>query len=240
MRLRLLRNLAIAAAALVVLAIGLWRLSSLPCFQLIGELHCRVETDQRVVALTFDDGPVPEGVDMILPLLEREQVKGTFFLVGEVMEEHPGLARKILDAGHELGNHSYTHRRLVGRLPATYREEVERTDALLRAEGVAQPTLFRPPYGRRLVGLPWAVDAAGYRTITWDVEEPFRLEDPQAYADHILERVKPGSIILMHPMYYHREIISKAFPIIAAGLKERGYRMVTVSELLALEGEMRE
>lgn len=228
---------AIVIFSLLAAAYGLWRLSSLTCFQLIGEVHCRVETDQPLVALTFDDGPVAPGVDMVLPILEEYHAPATFFLVGQSMDRNPGLARRLLDAGHELGNHSYSHAHLLGRLPFRYRQEVGDTDALLRAEGVEQPRLFRPPYGKRLIGLPMAVRDAGYVTVMWDVEEAYGLTVPQEYADIILADVKPGSIILMHPMFGHREVIGKALPIILDGLAERGLQPVTVSKLLAAGGQ---
>ncbi len=233
MRGRLLRRIGIGLLVLLAGAYGLHRLSGAECFQLVGEVHCRVDTDQKLVALTFDDGPIPPGVEMVLPILDAHGTKATFFLVGEAMQRNPGLARRMLEAGHELGNHSYTHKRLLLRMPSTYEQEVGATDALLRAEGVESPTLFRPPFGKRLLGLSLAVDNAGYRTIMWDVEEGVGLTDPREYADIILDGVQPGSIVLMHPMFGHREVISKALPLIIEGLEERGYTMVTVSELLA-------
>lgn len=231
-------RIAVIAAVIMLAAVyGLWRLSALPCFQLVGEVHCRVETDQPMVALTFDDGPVAPGVEMVLPILAEHGAPATFFLVGQAMERNPGLARRLLDAGHELGNHSYSHAHLLGHLPSRYRQEVGDTDALLRVEGEEHPRLFRPPYGKRLIGLPMAVRDADYITVMWDVEEAYGETDPQRYADFILGQVRPGSIVLMHPMFGHREVISKALPIILDGLAARGLQPVTVSQLLSLEGK---
>ena len=214
------------------IAAGLFLVSKAPCFQLIGELACRVETREKLVALTFDDGPTPRGADAVLPILADEGVKATFFVVGQAMERHPAEVRCLVEGGHELGNHSYSHRRMLLMLPSTYASEIARTDALLRQAGEENPTLFRPPYGKRLIGLPLAVGRAGYRTITWDVGEAPET-DPQAYAASIVARVRPGSIVLMHPMFDQAELMRTALPLIVDGLRERGYRMVTVSELLA-------
>jgi peptidoglycan-N-acetylglucosamine deacetylase len=229
------RILLIALAASLLLTFAGWRISKARCFQLVGELTCRVETDLKFVALSFDDGPTPEGVDAVLSTLEPRGIKATFFLIGNRMEKWPGQARRLVEAGHEVGNHSYTHTRMIGKWPATYDIEIARTDRLLKAEGVTNPKLFRPPFGKRLIGLPLAVERAGYRTIMWDVEDqPEYFTEPRAYADDILRRVRPGSIILMHPMYRHNQTAKDALPLVLDGLKAKGYRIVPVGELLAL------
>src|SRR5687768_16415074 len=91
--------------------------------QLLGELVNRVPTAERVVALTFDDGPEPGQTEDVLAILSRERVLATFFLVGREIDRHPELARRIVAAGHEVGNHSYSHRRMVLHSPAFIREE---------------------------------------------------------------------------------------------------------------------
>jgi peptidoglycan/xylan/chitin deacetylase (PgdA/CDA1 family) len=230
-------------AALAVLAIlmaagaGLWRISKAPCWQLVGEVTCRVETSEKIVALSFDDGPTPEGVEAVLPVLDAYGAKATFFLIGKHMQHYSGQAERLLAAGHELGNHSWSHVRNVGHWQSFYRKEIARTDTLLRQAG-AKPTLFRPPFGKRLIGLPLEVERAGYRMLTWDIaDQPEHFSDPASFAQDILKRVKPGSIILIHPMYRGNQTARDALPLVLEGLKQRGYRVVTVSQLLALEGE---
>lgn len=217
------------------MAIGfaLFEVSRARCFQLVGDLTCRVETTRKLVSLTFDDGPTSAGLDAILPVLDQYQVRATFFLVGETVERRPDQARRLVQAGHELGNHTFSHRRMLLRWPGTYAEEIGRTDALLRAAGEREPRLLRPPYGKRLIGLPLAARQAGYRTVTWDVEEDASQRTPQLYANHIASRVRPGSIVLMHPMYGNRDVVRDALPRIIEELRAGGYRFVTVSELLA-------
>ncbi len=228
------RNIAIALAVFS-LAIGLtgWRISKERCFQLVGDMVCRVETAEKIVALSFDDDPTPEGVDAVLATLEPRGIKATFFLIGNRMEKWPGQAKRLLAAGHELGNHSYTHTRMLGKWPSTYDGEVRKTDGLLKAEGAMKPVLFRPPFGKRLIGLPLAVRRAGYRTIMWDAgDDAENNPEPRAYAADILRKVRPGSIILMHPMYRHNQTARDALPMVLDGLKAKGYRVVTVSALL--------
>ena len=231
------RNLAMGLVVVaLIVGIGAWRISKSRCYQLVGELTCRVETSEKIVALSFDDGPTPEGVDAVLATLESRKIKATFFLIGRRMEKWPGQARRLVAAGHELGNHSYSHTRMIGKWPSDYDSEIARTDRLLKAEGVAKPTLFRPPFGKRLIGLPLAVEQAGYRMVMWNVEDNAeKYPDPKAYAADILARVKPGSIILMHPMYRHNQTARDALPLVLDGLKARGYGVVPVGELLALQ-----
>ncbi|OYW45600.1 MAG: polysaccharide deacetylase [Sphingomonadales bacterium 32-68-7] len=232
---RILSSAALALVALVLLAVATNRLSKARCFQLVGEVTCRVDTTERIVALTFDDGPTPEGVDSVLTTLDRYGAKATFFLIGQHLERSPGQAQRLLAAGHELGNHSFSHVRNIGHSREFYAAEIARTSALLRAAG-QHPRYFRPPFGRRLIGLPLEVERSGLRMVTWDVEDqPERFTDPARFAEDILARVKPGSIILIHPMYRANETARAALPLVLEGLRQRGYRAVTVSELLKRE-----
>lgn len=229
------RRLTVAAIALTVILAALFALfeiSKAPCWQLIGTPLCKVDTQEKLIALTFDDGPTPLGVDAVLPVLARYQAHATFFVVGQEMEWHPGQAQRLVAAGHELGNHSFYHQRMWGLFPGTYEAEIRRTDALLRAAGEAHPRFFRPPNGKKLTGLPIAVARAGYQTVTWDHEDPMTAPSARAFADMTLARVRPGSIVVMHVMYAPGQVQRDALPMILEGLTARGYRAVTVGELL--------
>ena len=229
------RKLFIAIALGLTLATGIWQIAKLRCFQLVGDVTCRVETDQKIVALSFDDGPTPEGVAALLPVLEQYKVKATFFLIGKHMDRHPELAPMLVRAGHEIGNHSYSHVWMIGHRPSWYDKELSDTHKILAAAG-AKPLLFRPPFGKKLIGLPLVVKRQGYRSVTWDVANGYpEMVDGPSYAKHILGEVRPGSIILMHPMYRHSQAARDALPLILDGLQRQGYRVVPVGELLALE-----
>lgn len=222
-----------AAVALTAAAGALtWLVSGARCFALVGEVTCRVPTRAPLVALTFDDGPTAAGLNHVLPLLERHGARATFFLIGREMAARPGLARRIGAAGHEIANHSYSHLRMVGRSAGFYDQEIARTAELLRSEGASGPLLFRPPYGKKLIGLPRAALRSGHRLVMWDVEDP-PTTDPAAYAEAVLRQVRPGSIVLMHVMYGSNETAREALPLILEGLKARRLRAVTVTELLA-------
>jgi peptidoglycan/xylan/chitin deacetylase (PgdA/CDA1 family) len=234
------------AAGRAVVALGLtlpaacavvWNGSQARTFQLFGELVPRVETADPVVALTFDDGPSAEYTAAVLDILRAQQVPATFFVIGAELERNPAEARAIVADGHALGNHSYSHQRMVGLSYATVQAEIERTDALIRAAGYGGEIAFRPPYGRRLLALPYFLQVTGRTTVTWDVEPdscPEVAADPERIVEHVLERARPGSIIILHVMYASRETSRQALPGIVAGLRARGYRFVTVPELLVL------
>jgi peptidoglycan/xylan/chitin deacetylase (PgdA/CDA1 family) len=219
---------------LLVTAFGLWRAAKATCFVFVGEVTCRVETSEPLVALTFDDGPTPEGTAIALAALQRANAHATFFLIGRSIEQDPQSVRRILAAGHEVANHSWSHRWMMGRSGAWYDEEIARTASLLRRLGDSGPLLFRPPFGKKLFGLPLAARRQGHRMIMWDVEEP-ETEDPRFYAAFIVERARPGSIILMHLMYSHRRVAREALPMVLDGLHRKGLRVVSVSELIAHE-----
>ena len=223
--------LVIAVAALC----GTFWYSKARTHQLFGTIVARVETDRRVVALTFDDGPTTYAADDILSALGPTHA--TFFLTGFGMTDSPAVAPRLIAAGHEIGNHTFHHDRMVLKSPRYIAEEIESTDRLIRAAGWRGPILFRPPFGKKLVGLPWYLARHDRIDVTWDVDPGFD-PDIDRHTDRIVEFVlghtRPGSIILLHPWYHGREPTREAIAPIIAGLRARGYDFVTVSEMLAL------
>ena len=223
----------IALIALLAVGWGLYVLMNSRTFQLFGEIVPRVETSQKVVALTLDDGPGKHAGE-VLDILKAKNVKATFFLNGAMMEEFPGHAERIVKEGHQVGNHTWSHPRMIFKSPATIRSEIEKTDAAIRRFGYRGEIQFRPPFGKKLVALPWYLAKHHRKTITWDVE-PETYPEVAARADtivaHVLEKTRPGSIILLHPMWHAQT--RAAIPPIVDALRARGYRFVTVDELLA-------
>lgn len=235
-RAKLVTALGASLALLAGITLTVFQISRARCFALVGEAICHVETNEPLVALTFDDGPTPDGVALTIAALRDADVHATFFLIGGAVEENAPLVRRLLADGHEVGNHSYSHERMIFHTSGWYEQEVMRTDALLRAAGVPAPTLFRPPYGKKLIGLPNALARHNYRMIMWDVEDPPGATTARAYADEVLRQARPGSIILMHVMYSSNRIARAALPLVLRGLRERGLRVVTVGELLRQRG----
>jgi peptidoglycan-N-acetylglucosamine deacetylase len=230
-----------AGSALALLAgagLGTLRLMDSRSFQLFGTLVQRVDTDRKVVALTFDDGPTPGPTLQVLDLLRQAHARATFFVTGQGLDESAGLAPEILAAGDELGNHSYSHTRMVFRPISFYADEVERTDRLIRRAGQRGEILFRPPFGKKLVGLPWYLSQHHRTTVMWDVQpdsESGEQPDTPAIVSDALSHARPGSIILLHVMYLPVRASSlRAVRPIVEGLQRRGFQIVTVSELLRL------
>jgi peptidoglycan-N-acetylglucosamine deacetylase len=225
---------------LVTSVFVLQAVSSARTFQFFGSLTDRVNTSSKVVALTFDDGPDPAGAKQLLDALAKDEVPATFYLIGRDMERNPGLARDIVAAGHELGNHTYSHERMVFVTPGFVAEEVERTDALIRQAGYQGEITFRPPNGKKLLALPYYLDEHNRKTIMWDVEpntDPEVDASAQRTVDFTVQHTRPGSIILLHGMYAGREQSRLAVTPIIERLKADGYRFVTVSELLTYQGK---
>ncbi|MET9212234.1 MULTISPECIES: polysaccharide deacetylase family protein [unclassified Nocardia] len=219
-----------AVALLLVIVAGLYVLMNSRTYQLTGRLVDRVDTDEKLVALTFDDGPT-ERTPEILRTLAELRVPATFYLIGDNLAAHPEYGAAIAAAGHEIGNHSYSHRRMVLISGDTVRAEIERTDAEIRRTGYQGPITFRPPYGKKLWALPSYLAEHDRTTVTWDVEpDSAGGATRAAIVDDTLAQTKPGSIVLLHVM--HGRESAAALPEIVAGLRARGYDFTTVSDLL--------
>ncbi|OBB29425.1 polysaccharide deacetylase [Mycolicibacterium peregrinum] len=218
--------------AVTVSAAGYW-VSKSRTFALTGHLVHRVDTSAKVVALTFDDGPTTHTPE-VLRMLSDAGVRATFYLTGAELSTAPQFGTAIATAGHEIGNHSYSHRRMVLTSPATVADEIERTDTAIRATGYQGPITFRPPYGKKLWTLPHYLSTHDRTMVTWDVEpDSATTADADAILAETVSRAQPGSIILLHAMYDSRASSRTAVPRIIDELRSAGYRFVTVSELLA-------
>lgn len=223
--------MAVGIVVVLAVAAGLYVAMNSRTYQVAGRLVDRVETDEKLVALTFDDGPTARTPE-VLRTLAQLQVPATFYLVGEDLAAHPEYGAAIAAAGHEIGNHTYTHRRMVLVSGDAVRDEVERTDTEIRRTGYQGPITFRPPYGKKLWALPRYLADHDRTTVTWDVEsDSAGGASREAVVGDALAQTRPGSIILLHVMYGGDSLA--AVPEIVNGLRTQGYRFVTVSELLA-------
>jgi peptidoglycan/xylan/chitin deacetylase (PgdA/CDA1 family) len=204
----------------------------------LGESHDSADTDEPVVALTFDDGPNPPYTEQLLELLGREGVRATFFMIGARVQAHPDSARAVVQAGHEVGNHSWSHPRLLLLSPSRTRAEIERTDAELRRIGACGTPDFRAPHLVRGPQTDWILWRSGRRHIAagpagcdWETQ------DPQRIAARVLQDVRPGSIIVLHDGHggadgAERQGTVGAVELVIHALRERGYRFATVRELV--------
>ncbi len=230
-----LTDLIIGITLLIVFLVFVIKLINSSNYQLIGDIVPRVQTSEKVIALTFDDGPVPGKTEAILAILKNNNVKATFYLIGNEVEKYPEQTRQIINAGHELGNHSYSHFPMIFVSPAFIAQEIEKTDTLFRALGYVEKTTFRPPYGDKFFYLPKYLHDNHRTTVTWDVapdDEPAVARNADNIKLYTLARVKPGSIIILHPMYDHKAPSLNAIEPIIKELQTKGYSFVTISELL--------
>lgn len=226
---------AFGAIVTILVIVGIYKTSNARTFQLFGGLTSRVNTNQKVVALTFDDGPRPGETEKVLRILKEKNVKATFMLIGSEIAKHPEQGRLIVADGHQVGNHSYTHNNMVFKLPWFYKNEVEKTDQAIRSIGYQGDIIFRPPYGNKFIGLPLYLAQHDRKTIMWDIEPESNRQiasSTQAITADVLKTVHPGSIIILHVMYKNREAVMQAVKPIIDGLNAKGYQFVTVNELL--------
>lgn len=235
---RLILLVTLAAIITICAALyGVWQLSRSRDFQLLGKIIPRIETTEKVIALTFDDGPTPAYTQDVLDLLREKGVVATFFLIGSDVDAHPDETRALIAAGHEIGNHTYTHADMTLASEEFAGDEITRTDAAIRNAGYTGDIHVRPPFSKKLIGLPLHLAKHDRPTITWDIEPeswPEIASDPAKIAAHVMEKARPGSIVNLHVMYASRETTRQALPMMIDGLRAAGYRFVTVSELMAL------
>ncbi|MBI5510724.1 MAG: polysaccharide deacetylase family protein [Deltaproteobacteria bacterium] len=219
--------------ALAIAVAGL-QLSRSKTFQVFGGIHARADTSRPLVAITFDDGPNVTNTPPILAVLRRHGARATFFMTGENLARHQDIAASVAADGHEGANHSYSHRRMVFVSPGFVREEIEHTDRLLRGAGFTGDLLFRPPYAKKLLVLPYVMREMGRKTITWDVEaHDTETQDAAALSSNVLDNVRPGSIVLFHDGGPPKPGTIEALDKVLSVLRSRGFELVTVSQLLA-------
>lgn len=227
-----MKRVFITCTAFLFVLTALWRISKTPSYQFFGELISRVETGDRVVALTFDDGPSLHNTEEILTLMREQAIKATFFLVGRNIEKYPSLVSDMVRDGHQIGNHSYSHNRMLFGSVESYKSEILRTDALIRQSGFADEIVFRPPFGKKLFSLPKALDELEKLTVTWDVDSlDYETQDQKKLEENVMTQVRPGSIVLFHDGSGRKPATIGAVKTVIRVLKAQGYTFLTVNEL---------
>jgi peptidoglycan-N-acetylglucosamine deacetylase len=215
-----------------------------PCggYSAPGTLFCRGDEHEHKIALTFDDGPNEPYTSQILAILERNNIKATFFMLGKRVEKYPQIARKILTAGHAIGNHSYSHPHLLQAKPELIALEIKKGDDAIFAATGHHPSLFRPPYGELS---PWVIDTAeskGLSIVNWNVTpKDWHSIDAKTISERVTKQTKNGSIVLLHDgdgaTDGNRKRVVLALEIFIPILKASGFEFVTVPEMLGLPSE---
>jgi len=195
--------------------------------------YAQVRVDQPYIAMTFDDGPSAENTPRLLEILKQRNIKATFFLIGQNAAANPDIVRRILAEGHEVGNHSWTHPQLSKLSDDRVTAEITKTQAAIKDASGYAPTLLRPPYGAITPRQrEWIANQFGLNIILWSVD-PFDWKRPGAsvITQRILSQVRPGSIVLSHDI--HKQTVD-AMPATLDALIAKGYKFVTVSQLIAM------
>ncbi|MCC6755140.1 MAG: polysaccharide deacetylase family protein [Solirubrobacterales bacterium] len=191
-----------------------------------GEFVTHGPRSRRRVALTFDDGPSDYTPD-VLRILKRKHARATFFMLGQQVASYPSFARRVLALGHEIGNHSYDHDLLPGG------SNIRRATRRIRQVTGFRPCLFRPPYGAVSSSLKQSVRQDRMKVVNWDVDTTdWKLPGSAAIRSTIVNQARPGSIVLMHDGGGPRGGTVDALAGAISGLRHRGFRLVTVSQLL--------
>src|SRR4051794_7454190 len=193
-----------------------------------------VHVDGPYIALTFDDGPNATLTPKLLDLLAARHLKATFFVVGQNAADHPEILKRAVKEGHEIANHSWSHPNLGKMSDDAVRRELQKTDDAIVAAIGKRPTLLRPPYGSITAHQKkWIHEEFGYRIIIWDVDPlDWKRPGPSVVTARILKETVPGSIVLAHDI--HAPTI-EAMPATFDQLMKKGFKSVTVTELLAME-----
>ncbi len=227
-----------AALSSAILAVGIYDTVS-PWSNAFGTTHWSGPSTDRVVALTFDDGPNEPYTSRILSILKREHVRATFFVIGERVRRDPALTAQIVRDGHVVGNHSDTHPfGLAFESPGRIRSEIDRAERSIHDATGIYPRLFRPPQGLRSPWLMQVAEGDSLDTVAWD-DSPIDWNplSPVQLSDRVVSRAHPGAIILLHDGLNlvpgaDRGVVVDALRSVIERLRARGYRFVTVPELL--------
>lgn len=200
----------------------------------VRESYTRVRTSRKVLAITFDDGPHPENTPRLLDMLKERKIKATFFVVGNMVKYNPQLLKRMVDEGHEIGNHTVTHGTLSRMSDESLLAELKKAhEQIVEASGV-EPLTMRPPGGAiKKDQKALVLEELGYPTILWSVDpEDWKRPGPAVVTSRLVNGASPGGILLVHDL--HKPTVD-AMPDTLDQLLAMGYEFATISELIALD-----
>jgi peptidoglycan/xylan/chitin deacetylase (PgdA/CDA1 family) len=210
-----------------------------PTSQVYGRTFCGVEPGTKLIALTYDDGPNAPHTPHLLDVLNKHDAKVTFFMIGRYLHERPDIARAVAAAGHEIGNHTYTHPNLIFCSRAQIEAQIRTCTRMLEDTVGAHSNLFRPPFGGRRPEVLSIARRLGLMPVMWGITAFDWNPDPAAViVDRVSRRVRGGDVVLMHDGGHLGMGADRAQTVIATDriisrYKSEGYRFVTVSEMMA-------
>lgn len=230
---------------IIILAAAYWLFIS-PQSQAFGRFVWRGQTEKKLVALTFDDGPNEPYTSQIADYLHTEAIAATFFVVGANIDRYPGVVKKLVEQGHIVGNHSYHHQFRKYFTSSDYGPELMANQARITKDARVVPALFRPPWLYRTPLILKRAQREGYMAISGVFCHVFEIFQPKAerIAARALAKVKPGTILIFHDGFNarpaNRTQTYEAIKLLVPMLKQRGYKFVTVDKLLSINPYQKE
>ena len=192
---------------------------------------CRARTTERVVALSFDDGPHPVFTPQILETLQRNSIAATFFCIGKKIRNNELILRRIKDEGHIIGNHSFSHDFWFDMFGSSKMlADLQQVDEIMKNTVGVKPMLFRPPYGVTNPNVKKAIEKGQYNPIGWSVRSmDTTAKDKQKLLSHITGNLKPGDIILLHDSV---EMTAAILPELILEIAKKGFKVVPLDKML--------
>jgi peptidoglycan-N-acetylglucosamine deacetylase len=202
--------------------------------------NVKLSNKEKVIALTFDDGPWPNTTVQVLDILKKNDIKATFFWIGRMVQESPEIAKRVVAEGHVIGNHTWSHSyRWMNKAAAA--REIDRTADLMYETTGVKTLYFRPPGGILTNGVADYAQQKNYSVVMWSNDSiDYRPFPAKRLVNNVLRKVKQSDIVLMHDGGGNRSATVKALPEIISTLKQRGYKFVTIPELLEMEIKAKE
>ena len=199
----------------------------------LAEVYFSCDTEEKLIALTFDDGPHYKYTEEILDILDEYNIKATFFVVGQLAERYPEIILRELEEGHEVASHTWSHPHLSKLSDNSLEEELYATENLLYEIAEYRPTLFRPPEGKYGDNLLRVAGKLDYEVILWTVDTRDWAHTPSSkIVQTVMSNTKSGSIILCHDFIGGESPTPTALREFIPKLIENGYEFVTVSDLI--------
>ncbi|MEH2117583.1 polysaccharide deacetylase family protein [Nostoc sp.] len=206
-----------------------------PRFQGAIIAAAKLTQGEKVIALTFDDGPWPQSTEQVLNILKSNNIKGTFFVVGQNLKNYPEIGKQVVAQGHVIANHTWHHwYHFFNQQAAAY--EIDRTTDLIYQVTGAKTNLFRPPGGNLHNGLAAYAKGQKYSVVMWSADSTdYKLPAVPKLINNVIKDSKPGGIVLMHDGGGNRSRTVQALPEIISYFRKQGYHFVTIPELLQIE-----
>lgn len=224
----------LSVVVLLILLFLVWASADISSRVYVKSL-CRKETSELLISLTFDDGPDPNQTPLVLEVLRRYNVKATFFLIGKEAEKYPDLVKRIVDEGHTIGSHTFSHTSQTTLKPVkAYIEELRKTSDVLHYLTGLRVRMFRPPFGVTNPLIEKSRNYMNYHVIGWSIRsyDTVFWRNPEKITKKILSRVSGGDVILLHDRCTNSEVLVDN---LIKELLYRGFYFTTVDKLFLIE-----